>query len=159
MTLLEKLKQANEARRLQREKTRRAWRAMIDRCTNKKNQAYNRYGGRGIAVCKRWMSFENFLSDMGHSPESKSLDRIDNMKDYSPKNCRWANHYEQNRNRRNIRFVIYKGKKMLLLEAAKKVDIPYTNISGVILRYLKTHDGLRALGIDPMATPFTQEVP
>src|ERR1700722_18905761 len=38
-----------------------AWRNMVQRCVNPKNQAYNSYGGRGIIVCDRWLhSFDNF---------------------------------------------------------------------------------------------------
>src|SRR3989442_953402 len=33
----------------------------ICRCTNPNHTAYARYGGRGIIVCDRWRSFENFL--------------------------------------------------------------------------------------------------
>ena len=80
------------------------WSAMIARCYNKNNKDYDRYGGRGITVCARWRkSFVAFLNDMGQRPIGKTLDRSDNDKGYSPKNCRWATIAQQNRNKSNVR--------------------------------------------------------
>lgn len=44
------------------------WAGMIYRCTNKNALNYSKYGGRGIKVCERWTSFENFLADVGPRP-------------------------------------------------------------------------------------------
>lgn len=84
-----------------------AWRAMIDRCYNKKNKHYKNYGGRGIKVCDRWLeSFESFFEDMGPRPSSKhSIDRIDVNGNYCPENCRWATIKEQTINKRTNRFL------------------------------------------------------
>ena len=79
----------------------KAWCAMKQRCLNSNNPAYHNYGGRGIKICKSWLSsFENFYISVGNCPENYSLDRIDNNKGYTPNNCRWSNRKTQNTNQR-----------------------------------------------------------
>jgi hypothetical protein len=80
------------------------WYGMLDRCRNPNSISWKHYGGRGIAVCDRWLRFEEFICDMGKRPDPKmSLDRIDGDKGYEPGNCRWAAEIEQQRNRRGVK--------------------------------------------------------
>ena len=79
----------------------RIWDKMKERCDYPKCHNYHLYGARGIKVCDRWESFENFLEDMGVRPSSKhSIERKDVNGDYEPSNCKWATTKEQTRNTR-----------------------------------------------------------
>lgn len=88
-----------------------AWCKIKGRCFNPNNKSFYNYGGRGVTVCDRWrLSFTNFLEDVGRAPSPKhSIDRIDNSGNYEPGNVRWATDIQQANNKRNNRFVEYKG--------------------------------------------------
>lgn len=75
------------------------WRGIKRRCLT---PDFKYYSERGIKMCKRWMSFERFLSDVGLRPSSQhSLDRYpDNDGDYKPSNVRWATPKQQAVNQR-----------------------------------------------------------
>lgn len=103
------------------------WAGMIQRCTNPNHTAYRNYGGRGVSVCERWRSYENFFADMGPRPDGMTLDRIDNELSYSPTNCRWATRGEQNSNKSNNRLLHHDGIQLSIAQwAARKNLRPYT---------------------------------
>lgn len=87
---------------------------MKSRCLSPSAAGYSRYGGRGIAVCERWLKFEGFLADMGERPSGSSIERIDPNGNYEPSNCRWATSKEQGRNRTSNVFVSYKGERLAM---------------------------------------------
>jgi hypothetical protein len=45
--------------------THSTWHNMRSRCNNPNTKAYEKYGAKGIKVCDRWDSFENFIMDRG----------------------------------------------------------------------------------------------
>jgi len=73
---------------------------MLQRCSNPNDSGYCWYGGRGITVCKRWHTFENFYADMGDPPSGLTLDRKDNDGNYEKRNCKWSTPAEQRLNQR-----------------------------------------------------------
>ena len=104
------------------------WRAMINRCENSNTKAYKNYGGRGVSVCKRWHSFQNFLDDMGEKPEGLTLERRSNSGNYSPDNCYWATRTRQARNRRKNFLVERNGESKPLAAWAEELNIPYKRL-------------------------------
>lgn len=108
------------------------WRAMKARCSNPKVKEFHNYGGRGIAVCDKWLKLRGFLEDMQPSYSSGlTLDRIDVDGNYCKENCRWVSRGEQQRNRRNNRR--FKGK--LLVEWAEELGIKRSTLAMRIYCY------------------------
>jgi hypothetical protein len=99
------------------------WISMKKRCLSKADQAYERYGAKGVKVCSEWLSFECFVRDMGPRPEGMSLGRIDNNKGYCKENCRWETKTQQNRNRSNCRSVTIEGVTKNLSEWAEEFGV------------------------------------
>lgn len=108
----------------------KTWQTIKERCYNKNSKGFDRYGGRGIKVCDRWLEkFENFLEDMGRRPKNKtSIDRIDVNKDYCKENCRWADKYEQANNRTTNRILIIDGISDTVTNWARKYNFNDTTI-------------------------------
>ena len=99
---------------------------MIARCTQPSNPAFEHYQKRGIAVCDRWRSFENFLADVGERPSMKhSLDRYPNNDgNYEPGNVRWATKQQQANNRLTNLTFRYRGKDYTIAELVRATGVP-----------------------------------
>lgn len=82
------------------------WGAIIQRCKNKKNKSYKNYGGRGITICKEWVSsfqaFFNWCLANGWE-EGLEIDRENNDGNYEPSNCRFVTSHKNVLNQRVLR--------------------------------------------------------
>lgn len=75
---------------------------MKRRCLNKNEKCYKSYGGRGIKVCDKWLSFVGFAEDMASTFEpGLSLERVDVNGNYEPSNCEWIPLADQAKNKRS----------------------------------------------------------
>jgi hypothetical protein len=102
----------------------RIWAGMRRRCRDERLPQYPLYGGRGIKVCERWGSFDNFYEDMGPRPSTgHSLDRIDNDGDYEPSNCKWATQLEQQNNKSTSHNIEWRGRTQTLTEWCRELGI------------------------------------
>lgn len=113
------------------------WQNMRKRCEVPTNNRFEHYGGRGIAVCEDWQSFENFRDwalDNGYN-DDLTIDRKNNDENYCPENCRWVDQRAQQRNKRNTLYVEYCGDKRTIKEWAEIFNINYHT-----LRYRVQHD-------------------
>ena len=111
-----------------------SWASMMTRCNNPKSTHYDKYGGRGIAVCERWNLFANFLEDMGPRPLGTSIEREDVNKGYDPSNCVWATTKRQSNNKRDNTFLEYNGKRQTVAEWSEETGITYNTIIARIHR-------------------------
>ena len=105
----------------------RIWCGMKTRCYNKNSNIFKYYGGRGISICKDWISdfksFNDWALSSGYS-DDKSIDRINPDGNYEPSNCRWVGHKEQCLNRRSNIHIEIDGVKKLVPEWCEKFGTP-----------------------------------
>lgn len=129
------------------------WRHMRERCYKQGHKSYKDYGGRGIIVCKEWnddfMNFYNWAMANGYDENADfmqcTLDRINVNGNYEPSNCRWISIKEQCNNRRNNRYLEYRGEKHTIAEWSELLKMPQSAIRKRV--ELGWTDG-QALGFD-----------
>lgn len=110
------------------------WNSMKRRCYDERHENFCRYGGRGIKVCDEWNdnfnAFAEWALENGYdetAPYGKcTLDRIDVNGNYEPSNCRFISLKEQNRNRRDNKYVEVNGRKVLLMDLCEEVGLDYS---------------------------------
>lgn len=114
----------------------RIWEGMKSRCYRTDNVNYDRYGGRGIRICKEWLDdfvvFYDWAIQHGYN-ENLTIDREDNSKGYTPQNCRWVTIREQNINRKytprkRVIIWIIDGVKKTALEWCEQYGISYQTV-------------------------------
>lgn len=132
----------------------KSWRAMVQRCTDTGHKHFDRYGGRGIAVCEKWMEFSGFYEDMGDRPAGMSIERADGNRGYEPGNCVWATPVEQNANRPTyVRMLTVNGEIAHLAEWARRANM---SASALDRRLRAGWDPVRAV-TEPLDRRFTRQ--
>jgi hypothetical protein len=119
------------------------WRKMMERCYNKNDATYQRYGAKGITVCERWHNAGLFMDDLQASfddhvekftRKDTALDRIDSKLGYSPENCRWVTYRENNWNKESTRWIEFNGESHPSCVWSKRLGL---GPQGVYLRLKK----------------------
>ena len=119
------------------------WACMKDRCTNPKHKNFKTYGGNGVSVCDRWLTFSNFVEDMGEKPSKKhSLDRIDSSGNYEPSNCRWADPVTQGQNTSRVKKIEIDGVIKCLAEWCRMHNIKKATVQSRIKAGLSIEEAL-----------------
>lgn len=77
-----------------------SWRAMRCRCLSPNHHKFRLYGGAGILICDRWLTFTNFFQDLGPRPPGTTLGRKNDTGNYEPGNAWWQTREEQEANKR-----------------------------------------------------------
>jgi hypothetical protein len=122
------------------------WKNMRGRCNSPDHKNFEHYGGRGIKICPRWDDFILFVKDMGERPHPKySLERINNDKDYSPENCKWATHTEQRNNTRVNKIITFLGVDYTIAQAAKIFSMKYQKLYSRLRRGWSVYDAITVL--------------
>jgi hypothetical protein len=110
-------------------KVHNTWTNIRQRCQNENTPAFRKYGAKGIKVCDRWQTFENFYADMGDPPSQRhTIERIDPKGHYEPSNCRWATQLEQQNNRSSNRFLTALGKTQTVQQWSRETGFPHRTI-------------------------------
>lgn len=114
---------------MSRTRTYNIWAGMISRCRLLDRTQARHYTGKGIKVCARWQSFENFLADMGECPSGLTIEREDSNGDYEPGNCRWATAKEQRHNSSQpVPIIEFDGRSMNLRDWAATLGLKYHTV-------------------------------
>ena len=107
----------------------RVWRGMRSRCEDPNVRSWKDYGARGIKVCRAWHSSTAFFKwAIPRYQPGLQVERRNNDRGYCPSNCYFATVKQQSRNRRDNRFLVFRGKSKTLVEWAEITGIPSRRI-------------------------------
>ena len=113
------------------------WTDIKKRCYCKTFWAYDRYGGRGIALCKEWhdyTAFRDWCMVNGYA-DDLTIDRIDNNGNYKPDNCRWVDRKTQANNKSNVIHITYKNETKTITEWSELLGINRQTLYSRIFSY------------------------
>ncbi|RTL05262.1 hypothetical protein EKK58_08365 [Candidatus Dependentiae bacterium] len=130
------------------------WEQIVDRTSNPKAKAYNSYGGRGIYLSEEFKDvrvFAKYVSELEGYFKGAHLDRIDNDRGYERGNLRWVTSSQNNRNRRGLREIIFRDRKMCLQDFCELTGKSRTGVAAWFAKgftaeqiyQLKKGEGLR----------------
>lgn len=105
----------------------KTWLNIKSRCYNSNNSHYKYYGKKGIGMCDDWKnnfkSFYDWAINNGWK-RGLSIERVDNNKQYEPKNCKWIDMSKQSQNRTTNHYVADKnGNVYTIAEISRKTNI------------------------------------
>lgn len=107
------------------------WTDIKSRCCNPNSNRHHVYFDRNIVMCDEWKnSFQSFYdwSIANGYTDELTIDRINNDEGYSPDNCRWVTNKENSRNKRNNRYITYKGKTQCLSAWCEELGLDYKKV-------------------------------
>ena len=121
------------------------WKGMMHRCYNKSSEHYDRYGGRGIEVCKEWHDFDVYNEWFQRTNiDGLTMDRTDNDKGYEPSNVEWKTMAHQAQNTcllRSNNTTGYRGVKTQRRTSKKKgEEVNY--IANICINMKQIHLGI-----------------
>jgi hypothetical protein len=138
--MVEQVKKSNTTHGFTKTRSYVSWRSMWQRCTDPSHKNYKSYKTK--TPVDRWKSFEMFLLDMGERPKGMSLERIDNSKNYSPENCKWATNRDQQLNREATIALVIDGVKMSMREACRTLGVGYSMAKGRVYKGWNPYDAV-----------------
>lgn len=123
--------------------TYKSWAEMKSRCDHPERSTGNY---EDVTYCDRWKDFKNFFEDMGERPEGTTLDRINPYGNYEPENCRWADIFTQENNRKNNVYYDIAGERLTLAQIARKFGVSRSNLANKIyIKKMNMEDALNYL--------------
>lgn len=114
------------------------WQNMKQRCLNPLHPKFKRYGGRGINICKEWISIQGFKkwAESSGFLEGMTIDRKDNNKGYFPENCHWVSAHQNARKKSTTKISYSEAKKirnrLAKGESESKLAEEYEVVQGTI---------------------------
>lgn len=109
----------------------RIWDGMKARCNNSNAPNFKNYGGRGIKVCKEWLtsfdSFREWAFSNGYA-NNLTIDRINNDQGYNPTNCRWVSLKAQANNKRTNHLLTYNGESKTISQWSESTGLSWNCI-------------------------------